>query len=453
MRGRDRRPARFAGALVAGILWSAAGIVLPLAWVAAAHGEETPSVDPEKRKAYDQAFKAMMADPGNLDKTFAFAGLAIDVGDFDGAISALERMLLIDPNLPRVKLELGVVAQNYLNDALASPNVPPEVTEKAERFLAEIDKRLSRNRFSGSLYAGMRYQSNANAGPATTNVRVFGVDATLSDQFTSKSDFNGFAAAQVKHEFDFQNQRGDTMESTVLLYGTRQIEQTQVNLGYAELTAGPRFRFPTDGIGTVSVRPYGLVDFVALDDVRYYWAPGGGGNVNAIISPETTADIVFEYRSLRYRDTHKQPFNTDRNGRELRGQVGATQVLFDFVQVGGYFGVIDQDAKLSSQANREYDGTITLGFVYRPPLVPGDLPWNTTIQATRAWIDYREPDPIVDPNETRRDRDWRLSLSTSVPITDQFGVNVTAARFMRGSSIPNFAYTNTSVAVGATFRF
>jgi Tetratricopeptide repeat len=461
MRGHNRWAGRLAEALVAVVVVAAAGTLLPVGWVAPAWGEEA-TVDPAKRQAYDQAFKAMMADPGNLDKTFAYASLAVDVGDFDGAISALERMLLIDPNLPRVKLELGVlyyrvgsyqVAQNYLNDALASPNVPPEVTEKAERFLAEIDKRLARNRFSGSLYAGMRYQSNANAGPSGTNVRVFGVDATLSNQFTSKSDWNGFAAAQVKHEFDFQNQRGDTFESTALLYGTRQIEQTQVNLGYAELTTGPRFRFPTDGIGTLSVRPYGIIDFVSLDDIRYYWAPGAGANLNAIVSPETTGDLIFEYRDLRYRDTNKQPFNTDRNGRELRGQVGGTQVLFDIVQVGGYFGVIDEDAEVKSQINREYDGTVVLGVAYKPPLLPGELPWNTSLQATRAWINYREPDATIDPNVTRRDRDWRLSLSTSVPVTDQWGLNVTVARFMRDSTLPNFAYTNTSVAVGATFRF
>ena len=443
------------------VLATGAAFALSLA-PASAYAEEAPSGDAAKRQAYDAAFKAMMADPGNLDKAFAFAGLAIDVGDFDGAISALERMLLIDPNLPRVKLELGVlyyrvgsyqVAQNYLNEALESPNVPPEVSEKANRFLREIDKRLARNRFSGSIYAGMRYQSNANAGPSGTNVRVLGVDATLSDQFTSKEDFNGFAAAQVKHEFDFQNQRGDTLESTLLLYGTRQIEQTQVNLGYAELTTGPRFRFATDSVGTVTVRPYGLVDFVALDDARYYWAPGGGLNVNDAITPMTTADIVFEARDLRYRDSFKRPFNTDRNGLELRGQVGATQVLFDILQIGAYFGVIDQDAQLTSEANREYDGTVSVGVLYRPPLVPGELPWNTAIQATRAWINYREPDPTIDPGVTRRDRDWRLSLSTSVPITDQWGINITAARFMRDSSLPNFEYTNTSVAVGATFRF
>jgi hypothetical protein len=438
-----------------------AGWATPLLGAGRAAAEET-SVDPAKRQAYDAAFKAMMADPGNLDKTFAFASLAVDVGDFDGAISALERMLLIDPNLPRVKLELGVlyyrvgsyqVAQNYLNDALASPNVPPEVAEKAGRFLAEIDKRLARNRFSGSIYAGMRYQTNANAGPQGTNVRVLGVDATLSDQFTSKSDWNGFAAAQVKHEFDFQNQRGDTLESTALLYGTRQIEQTQVNLGYAELTTGPRFRFPTDGLGTFSVRPYGLIDFVSLEDVRFYWAPGAGLNLNAIVSPETTGDVIFEYRDLRYRDSNKQPFNTDRNGRELRGQVGGSQVLFDIFQVGAYFGVIDEAAQSPSQVNREYDATLTAAVIYKPPLVPGELPWNTAIQATRAWINYREPDPTIDPDVTRRDRDWRLSVSTNVPITDQWGLNLTVARFMRTSSIVNFEYNNTSVAVGATFRF
>jgi len=464
MRGWYRRAAGGVARLVVAGMLVSTGALIPGIMGGPAWGEEATKAAPQdaKRKAYDDAFKAMMADPGNLDKTFAFAGLAIEIGDLDGAISALERMLLIDPNLPRVKLELGVLyyrvgsykmAQGYLNDALAAPNVPPEVTEKAQQFLAEIDKRLARNRFSGSLYAGMRYQSNANAGPATANVRVFGSNAVLADQFTSKSDWNGFAAAQVKHEFDFQNQRGDTFESTALLYGTRQIEQTQVNLGYAELTTGPRFRFPTDGIGTISVRPYGIVDFVSLDDIRYYWAPGAGANLNAIVSPETTGDVIFEYRDLRYRDTNKEPFNTERNGPELRGQVGATQVLFDFLQVGGYFGVIDQSAQVNSNSYREYDGTLTMAVVYHPPLLPGELPWNTALQATRAWIDYREPDLTVDPNETRRDRDWRLSLSTNVPITDQWGVNVTVARFMRDSSLPNFAYNNTSVAVGATFRF
>ena len=100
---------------------------------------------------------------------------------------------------------------------------------------------------------------------------------------------------------------------------------------------------------------------------------------------------------FRYRDSFKRPFNTDRDGLELRGQIGGTQVLFDIFQVGAYFGVIDQQAELQSEANREYDGTVTLAVLYRPPFLPGELPWSTSLLATRAWINYREPDPTIDP--------------------------------------------------------
>ena len=88
---------------------------------------QAQDVDPELQKQYDEAFQSIFADLGNLDKTFRFAELAVQTGNFEAAISALERMLLINPNLPRVRLELGVlyfrlgsyqVAKTYLDRAV-----------------------------------------------------------------------------------------------------------------------------------------------------------------------------------------------------------------------------------------------------------------------------------------------------------------------------------------------
>ena len=61
------------------------------------------------QKQYDAAFQEIFKDPGNLDKSFQYAELAVKLGNFEAAISALDRMLLINPNLPRVRLELGVL--------------------------------------------------------------------------------------------------------------------------------------------------------------------------------------------------------------------------------------------------------------------------------------------------------------------------------------------------------
>ena len=106
---------------------------------------------------------------------FRFAALAAQTGDLEGAISALERMLLINPDLPRVRLELGVlyyrlgsyeVARTYLEGGA-------EVARRAARCarqgraihggiaISEQNRRI----LAGEAFFGWRYQSNANLGP------------------------------------------------------------------------------------------------------------------------------------------------------------------------------------------------------------------------------------------------------------------------------------------------
>ena len=211
--------------------WHGLSLAIVLALSAPAMAQE---VDPVLQQQYDEAFQAVFADPGNLGKTFRFAELAVKTGNFEAAISALERMLLINPNLPRVRLELGVLyfrlgsyqlAKTYLDRAVEGDDVPDEVRQRVETFLAEIDKRLSRHQFSGSIFGGVRYQTNANAGPSSGTVLANGVTATLANQFTKQSDENFFVSGNLKHNYDLQLQAGETWESNVTLYGSEQEQQ------------------------------------------------------------------------------------------------------------------------------------------------------------------------------------------------------------------------------------
>lgn len=103
----------------------------------------------ELRRQYDAAFQEMLRQPANLEVLFKFATLAQQTGDNEGAISALERMLLLDPNLPRVQLELGILyyrlrsydmARTYLDLALKSPDLPADVRKQAEQVMARAQK-------------------------------------------------------------------------------------------------------------------------------------------------------------------------------------------------------------------------------------------------------------------------------------------------------------------------
>jgi len=59
--------------------------------VTQSQAQTAANVDLEQEFA--QAFKYMLADPSNLDKSFKYAELDIRIGDYEAAISALERFV------------------------------------------------------------------------------------------------------------------------------------------------------------------------------------------------------------------------------------------------------------------------------------------------------------------------------------------------------------------------
>ncbi|MEI6203204.1 MAG: tetratricopeptide repeat protein [Enhydrobacter sp.] len=99
------------------------------------------------RAKYDQAFAESLEKPADPDVLVHFAEVAVEFGDIEGAISALERLLLIDAEQPEVKLELGVlyyrlgsieVARTYLQDVSSSKDSSSENKERANTFLKEM---------------------------------------------------------------------------------------------------------------------------------------------------------------------------------------------------------------------------------------------------------------------------------------------------------------------------
>lgn len=108
---------------------------------------QTPAaVSAEDKAAYDAAFQDSLAKPADPETLVKFATAAVKIGDLEGAISALERLLLIDGDNPDVQLELGVLyfrlgsleaARSYLTAVRDSRRASPEAKARAVSFLRE----------------------------------------------------------------------------------------------------------------------------------------------------------------------------------------------------------------------------------------------------------------------------------------------------------------------------
>ena len=155
-------------------------------------------------------FQRMLRQPGNLDTAFAYADTSAKLGDNEAAVSALERMLLFNPNLPRVQLELGTlyfrmgsyeIARTYFERAAAA-NPPEEVKERIATYLGEISRLSAPQRFSGVVFFGAQYQSDANVAPGSALIHSPLGDIQLNSQFTKKHDVNVFGAGSVLYSYD-----------------------------------------------------------------------------------------------------------------------------------------------------------------------------------------------------------------------------------------------------------
>lgn len=450
-------------------VWGAAlSIALLLAGVRA---EAQPSgfqpttavvVDPD----YEALFRAVLRDPSNLDLSFKFAEAAARRGDFEAAIGALERIVFYNPNLPRVRLELGVLyfrlgsyemARSYFNSALAGPDVPPEVGFRVSSFLTEIERRTNVQQLSVYAQIGYRYQTNANAGPSSTLVRAFGQDAVLGRQFLNRPDWNAFGLAAVRHVYDFENQRGDVWETNVAGYIARQFTFNLLNLGLVELQTGPRLALSPEFLPGASVRPYVLINGVTLGDQRYLSTLGGGVSVTLPFANWLSVEPFVEGRQRRFEVSAEYPL-----AREQTGRLWASGVFLQGA-VGSFLGAdirwqlraayVRNDVRIRYDYNSYDQFAIDVGLP-----IEFDGPWGA-----RRWAfvptfgyanyDYDNANPIVDPVRKRRDSEIRVGALLDVPIYEFAGFAVQLNYSEIGSRIRNYDQQNFSVAIGPTLRF
>ncbi|SLN29430.1 tetratricopeptide repeat protein [Oceanibacterium hippocampi] len=442
------------------VLLLATAIVASSEHAVAQQVETAPSE--ELKRAFDRAFQEVIADPTDLDKAFEFAAIAVQVGDLEAAIATLERMLLLNPDLPRVRLELGVLyfrlgsyilARHYFERALEGDDVPSDVTERVNSYLAEIDRRTERSQFAGTAFFGFRYQTNANAGPSDRNVKAAGFDATLDDQFTEQADVNAFAVGNFRHTYDFRTQDGSFMETLALAYFSRQRDEDAVNVFLLEGSTGPRFPIFEEAFEGSSWRPFVQGSYVDLGNENYFYSYGAG--VDGVLQP--TPDLQFDGTLSglvrRYWDRSPRPTARDENAQEVTATLGVRYRPLPDLEVGGYSSFTVEDADEDEHSNWEGEVGASATLTYDSPLTMLSGRWSSSLSAAFAASNYFRPDPDVDPTTRRRDREYRLNVTTAVPLNDALSLVVTAGVSRVNSTLPNFEYDNEFVTMGAAWRF
>jgi len=180
--------------------------------------------DPEELAAAQQqkeeVFKQLFKDPTNLSLLFKYANLSILVGDLEGAIGVFEQMLIYDSELPRIRLELGVLyfrlgayalANNYLK-SVKEFNPPPEVEARVDQFLEAIVSAEEPFKWRQNLSLGWKHTTNGNSGINADFIEIGDFLLDVDPESKREGDQSTLYNYSLSIDQDLNHPRGDNIQ-------------------------------------------------------------------------------------------------------------------------------------------------------------------------------------------------------------------------------------------------
>jgi tetratricopeptide (TPR) repeat protein len=387
---------------------------------------------PDIEARREALLKQMLSRPNDLDLAFEYATLSSQVGDYEGAVSTLERMLIYAPNTPRLQLELGVlyyklgaydVARSYFDQALANPNVPPSIVEQIRLYLQQLALSADPPPFSATIFSAIRWESNANAGPGTNSVTLNGIDFTLDQQSVGREGWSALNIGTMHYSWDLKRQ-GDRMEFDALAYSTAYFDKDlqDIDLDFFEATVGPSFNMKRWDLEKTRAYIYAIGDLAYLGWDPYFSAPGAGLRLLSFAAPQSVLDARLETRYRDFENSSDLPSNDLRTGLQTR--FGATYSYYFtpafVVTTQGYAQRENADAGFFA----DWEIALSGGFAwtFNNPLWQARYPWTFQVGGGVIRRDYDDPDPTINPFVAELDTQWWSRGALVLPVAETWAL-------------------------------
>ncbi len=351
----------------------ALALILCIAALGSARGQGDA---PVRREISETAAAAILVQAGRLDDAklvlahvlqltpedneaiFLVGLIAVAEKKYDAAIDAFRRILAVEPDRERVRLELARAfflnadydnAERNFKFARAG-DLPPETKTTIDQYLAAI---LRLRRWSYNVGVALADDTNVNGATSVRTVDLYGLPFTLSDNARQKS---GAGIA-----LDLAGEWSPLLwESTKARLGGAVHRLEYSGYSFDDMTvsvyAGPEFlfsRWQIDTLITSFRRWYG--------GEPYNEGVGGRGIVSYIVTPALQLAMALDLQTVSYRVA------TFQNGPVISANMQFSYTLSPSSTVRFSGGVASQEAKLAAFAGNTY--WLALDY-YR------DLPWG-----------------------------------------------------------------------------
>lgn len=167
------------------------------------------------QKVENVTYQDILKSPDDILLNFQYAQNQVAQNNLLGAAATLERILLIDPSLARVRLFYAVVlyrldnwneSKRELEVLLAQEDMPDSLRAEIKDYYKRINRRIRRTHLAVRTSTGWEMDTNRNAAPSSKN-RLFAgslipVDGTSARQ--RDTSFLSITGVEARHDLGFQ---------------------------------------------------------------------------------------------------------------------------------------------------------------------------------------------------------------------------------------------------------
>lgn len=220
----------------------AAALALAPVYAAAQGGDvEGDGLAPLLREV---TFEEILADPDNIELNVLYARTQIKYGRLDKAQSALERVLLIEPDLTMVRMLYGLVlfrldnlseAEGVFN-ALLESDITDTDRRQVEQFLRQIEKRKRRLKVGVMVSAGVHYDSNRTLAPRSGTLSLY--DSVFQLDLPEKPDWGGVVNVGATARYDLGMQRPHELYGKAAVVLDEQKDENAYDMVMGRVDAG-----------------------------------------------------------------------------------------------------------------------------------------------------------------------------------------------------------------------
>jgi hypothetical protein len=408
-------------------------------------------LEPARRVSYAQ----VLEHPDDIELNFRWAQTQVEDGDLTGAAATLERILLLQPELPRVRMLYGAVLFRLGNLSEADrefARLERDGRPSDHASIAEYRKRIRRasspTHTTASLTAGTQHDTNRNTAPDSGNVLIGDIPFSLTSTNDKNGDGGWYSLLDLHLERDLGYQEDRKLIAGLSYYHSQQddLDSYDVQAWNGEL--GLRLR-QSEG----SIQPRLFASIVDLSREKYLRAFGLELAATHTLSKTATLWGHVRLSHEDFDDIPEVPTASDRRGLRGEARLGSSFALAPRRR-------LDVDAAfVNKSADEDFQG-------YVGPELGASHLWiqrcgTFLIAELRATSEHYKHSQNLISGSSRRDLRTRGRLSFGVPLALLLGedsavadavLSLTTELVVVDSNLTNFEYRNRRVGVSLSKR-